>query len=78
MSDQITIKLTKEESETLRYVLDHIGGCPVKSPRKHTESLSNKLDALGVAAVYLRAEPHCISFSDTVKTCPCCKQEVAP
>lgn len=44
----VTLTLSEEEASTLFAVLSMVGGCPDKSPRKHTRAVREAVsDALG-------------------------------
>lgn len=44
----INLELTKEEAETLRFILNRIGGTPSNSPRKHADSITTALRHVGI------------------------------
>ena len=46
----ITLTLSREEAITLSYLCNQIGGCPIKSARKHTDSIGDALQDAGVFA----------------------------
>lgn len=40
----VTLELSKEEVETLRVVVDRVGGCPSKSRRRHMACIGCVID----------------------------------
>ena len=49
--EKIVLELSKDEAETLREILQYVGGDPTYSPRKHAESLLKALRDAGVGRI---------------------------
>jgi hypothetical protein len=46
----VTLTLTPVEARILLYVLNSVGGCPERSPRKHVDKITAVLNGAGVVA----------------------------
>jgi len=44
IEDGVTLELSKDEAEALRFVFQHIGGNPDKGGRKHINAITRALD----------------------------------
>ena len=61
--ESVTIVINKDELDTLITILNRIGGCPYKSPRKHS---SNILMALVDATKQTRSESNLYELNELV------------
>lgn len=66
--EEVTLTLSKDEAETLRALLDHVGGSHSRSRRKHTSAISGALSRAGVILPYyeLHENQRSIWFADQV------------
>ena len=46
--DRVTLTLSGDEAQTLRDILEHVGGCPDTSRRMHTDAVMNALQGQDV------------------------------